>query len=79
MQEQNKNLKVVFTLSEPSEDWTNHVGRIDAEMVKQEMPDYMQRVFYTCGPPAMVQAMENLLKELGVPTARIKTENFPGY
>jgi ferredoxin-NADP reductase len=79
MQRQNKSLKVVFTVSEVSESWTGYTGRIDAEMIKKEIPDYMERVFYTCGPPAMVKAMENLLKDIKVPKKNIKKEDFPGY
>jgi len=79
MQERNKNLKVVFTVSEPSESWTGYRGRINAQMIEKEIPDYMERVFYTCGPPRMVEAMERLLMDLGVPQEHIKKENFPGY
>lgn len=79
MHVRNKNLKVVFTVSEPNESWMGHTGRINAQMIETEIPDYMQRVFYTCGPPRMVEAMENLLKSLGVPQKQIKKENFPGY
>jgi len=79
MQERNKNLKVVFTVSEPSESWTGYRGRINAQMVEKEIPDYMERIFYTCGPPRMVEAMDRLLKDLGVPPKQIKKENFPGY
>jgi len=79
MQERNKNLKVVFTVSEPNEGWTGYRGRINAQTVEKEIPDYMERVFYTCGPPTMVEAMDRLLKDLGVPQEQIKKENFPGY
>jgi len=79
MQERNKNLKVVFTVSEPSESWTGYRGRINAQMIEREIPDYMERVFYTCGPPRMVEAMEKLLGDLHVPQKQIKKENFPGY
>jgi len=79
MQEQNKNLKVVFTVSEASESWTGHIGRINAEMIIKEISDYKKRTFYTCGPPAMVEAMENLLKDLNISQEKIKKENFPGY
>ena len=79
MQEQNKNLKVVFTVSEASESWTGYTGRINAEMIVKEIPDYKERTFYICGPPAMVEAMENLLKDLNVPQEEIKKENFSGY
>ena len=79
MQERNENLKVVFTVSEPSESWTGYKGRINTQMVEKEIPDYIERVFYICGPPAMVEAMHNLLKNLDVPQKQIKEENFPGY
>lgn len=79
MQEQNRNLKVVFTVSEAGENWTGYTGRIDAQMIEKEIPDYTERVFYICGPPGMVDAMENLLKDLNIPQENIKKENFPGY
>lgn len=79
MQERNKNLKVVFTLDHPGEDWTGYIGYIDARMIKKEMPDYMERVFYTCGPPGMIRAMVNLLVDLKLPKDQIKREIFSGY
>jgi ferredoxin-NADP reductase len=79
MQQQNSNLRVVHTLSEPSKEWKGLTGRIDAEMLKKEIPDYPERTFYTCGPPAMVEAMTTLLKNLSIPQEQIRAENFPGY
>ena len=79
MQERNKSLKVIFTVSEPSENWNGQTGRINSEMIKREIPDYIERLFYTSGPPAMVDTMVNLLKDLGVPKKQIKKEEFPGY
>jgi ferredoxin-NADP reductase len=79
MQQRNKNIKVVFTLDQASPSWKGYTGIINAEMVKSEIPDYAQTNFYTCGPPAMVEAIERLLKELGIPESQIRKENFPGY
>jgi len=79
MQERNRNLKVVFTLDQPTEDWTGHKGYINVQMVKKEIPDYMDRVFYVCGPPGMTRAMENLLRDLNLPKTQIKREIFSGY
>lgn len=79
MQKQNGNLKVVHVLSQPPEAWKGYTGRINVEIIENEIPDYAERVFYTCGPPAMVEAMEKLLGELGCPKERLKKENFPGY
>ena len=79
MQKQNKSLKVVHTLSAPSEAWKGYTGYIDEAMIKKEVPDFEERAFYTCGPPKMVEAMENLLDSLDVPKGQVKKENFYGY
>lgn len=79
MQRENPNLKVVHTLAEAGEDWKGYRGYIDAAMVKKEIPDYEERVFYSCGPPAMVEAMEGLLVKMGVKKENIREENFSGY
>ena len=79
MQQQNKNLKVVFILSEASSGWKGATGLITMEMIKKEMPDYKETVFYTCGPPAMVEAMEKLIEALGLPKTQLKREYFAGY
>jgi ferredoxin-NADP reductase len=79
MRRQNKNLKLIFTLNEPDKDWKGYRGNINAEMIKNEIPEYASTVFYVCGPPAMVQAMEGLLKVIRIPTENIREENFAGY
>ncbi len=79
MQDQNTKLRIVFTLSEPSESWMMSRGRISANMIKKEIPDFMERDFYVCGPPGIVRAMEELLKELGLSPNQIIKEEFPGY
>lgn len=79
MQKENAHLKVVLCVGEATPDWTGYSGRIDSTMVKREIPDYRERVFYTCGPPAMVKAMDTLLEDIGVPSDQIRKENFTGY
>ena len=36
-------------------------------------------MFYTCGPPAMVEVMEKLVESLGLPKTQLKREYFAGY
>lgn len=79
MQEENNNLKAVHTLINPPSDWEGYTGYIDAGMVRKEIPDYSSRVFYTCGPPAMVGTMKKLLKKLNLPKKQIIIENFSAY
>ncbi len=79
VQKEKPNIKVIETITRPELDWKGVTGRINAEMVKKFIPDYMERTFYTSGPKKMVDAMVSLLRELGVPEEQIKQEYFPGY
>jgi len=79
MQQQNRHLKVVFTVNEPAADWHGAVGVINMDMVKREVSDYKETMFYTCGPPAMVEVMEKLVESLGLPKTQLKREYFAGY
>jgi ferredoxin-NADP reductase len=79
MQRQNSNVKIVFTLDEPGQNWTGYKGIITSDLIKNEVSDYSERVFYICGPPAMVKAMEDLLNRLNIPPIHIKRESWPGY
>ena len=53
-------------------------GFIDAEIIKHEIPDYLERLFYISGPPGMVDAMKDILINLGISRFAIKTDFFPG-
>lgn len=73
-------LRVVHLLSEAQVGFVGSVGRINADVIKHEIPDYSERKFYLCGPPQMVEAMRLILtEELGVPPGMMVTENFQGY
>ncbi len=53
--------------------------KIDQHMIMTSVPDYMSRTYYLSGPPAMVNAFNDMLKELGIPNGRIKKDFFPGF
>jgi len=68
----------VLSVAEPG--FKGSVGRINVELIKQEIPDYLERKFYLCGPPQMVKAMRKILEEeLNLDNSKIVTENFQGY
>jgi ferredoxin-NADP reductase len=77
--QKNENLKLVFTLNEAPPQWKGATGIINADMVKRELPDYKETIFYACGPPPMVKAMEALIESLGLPKTQLKLEYFTGY
>jgi ferredoxin-NADP reductase len=79
MQGQNRNLKVILALAEAGPEWKGRTGRINADMIREEVPDCLAAVFYICGPPAMVEAMLTVLRDLGVAENNVRTENLTGY
>ncbi|MFA6130432.1 MAG: FAD-dependent oxidoreductase [Candidatus Omnitrophota bacterium] len=73
-------LRVAHVLCEAEQGFKCTVGRIDAGLIKNEIPDYLERKFYLCGPPQMVEAMRKILAdELGLSGEKIVMENFQGY
>jgi len=82
MEKKNRNLSLTYMISsgEPPEGSNIKAERLDAGTVKNEIPDYQDRVFYVCGPPGMVKAMITMLKdELSLSPDKIVHENFMGY
>jgi ferredoxin-NADP reductase/nitrite reductase/ring-hydroxylating ferredoxin subunit len=89
----NKNLRIIYTISEEesgqereqissSNKWEGERGRIDEAMLTKYLSDddIKNSIFYTCGPPGMLKAMQMLLQdELHIPKERIKIEEFTGY
>lgn len=54
-------------------------GIVDENMIKADVPDYIERNFYISGPHGMVSAFQKSLSKLGVPKRNIKVDFFPGY
>ena len=77
--QQNQNLKLHFVLNQASPDWKGATGIITADMIKQELPDFKENIFYCCGPPGMVTAMGQLIEGIGLPKSQLKLEYFTGY
>lgn len=75
-------IKTVYALTDQTkiaQDWAGERGRINADMVKKYVPDFSERIFYLSGPRSMVDAFENVLKNMGVKKEKIKTDFFPGF
>ena len=83
MAKDNQHLRIIHSLSAPGIDkgtWSGRTGYIDEQMIKEEVADYKERVFYICGPPRMVEALTGILKnKLNLPKDKIRLENFAGY
>jgi glycine betaine catabolism B len=79
LSQKNKNLKLVFTVGQASPQWRGLVGNLTADVIKRELPDFKDNVFFTCGPPHMISAMEKLVESLGLPAEKLKKDLFTGY
>jgi ferredoxin-NADP reductase len=79
LQQKNKYLKIVLILNEADSEWKGATGVITTDMIRQEIPDYKETMFYTCGPPKMVEIIEKLVAQLGLPDSQLKREYFTGY
>ena len=76
----NNKIKIVYTVTDcQSQDKKCIFGRIDEDLLKSNINDLHERIFFIFGPPAMVEAMNKLCIGLGCNKEYIKTENFIGY
>lgn len=70
--------EVVLTLTrrQPA-GWSGYARRIDREMLSEvAFPVAQQPLCMVCGPTPLVEAVANILVELGHPAERVKTERF---
>ncbi len=79
--QQRLGVKVVYTLTDANvpAGWQGHQGFINADLIKQELPDYQERLFYVSGSHQFVTGVKDALHHLGVSHSHIKTDFFPGY
>ncbi len=70
------NIKLVISVTRPQEGdgWTGETGHINADMIKREAPDVLERVSYICGPLPFVNAIKDALVQLNVPKDEIKAD-----
>jgi ferredoxin-NADP reductase len=75
-------LKVIYAITGRSKipaNWDGRVGRITAQMIKDEVPDYKHCIFYLSGPNAMINEFEEALNAMQVKKDHIKKDFFPGF
>ncbi len=79
IERENKNLKVLHTLTRAGDTWQGCRERVCESMITREIPDYKEFVFYLCGPPVMLDSMVSILDSLDIPKEQVKQESFVGY
>ena len=76
------NFSYVPTLTEESlspSEWDGEIGRINEEMIKKYVSELNASKYFFSGPPAMVTALKETVKGMGVPSEKIIFEEFEGY
>ena len=78
MAERMDNLTLVTVLVRAQDDWSGERGFISADILTRYLPPALYRRFqyFICGPGPLMDAMEEVLPEIGVPADRIHTERF---
>jgi len=79
---QNSGIKTLYVVSDVGAQISapNTVrGIVNSDIIKQYIPDYVDCMFYISGTHSMVEAMQNVLRQLGVSHHKVKTDFFPGY
>jgi len=82
LEAKNPNYRFIGTMTKPDESgkaWHGEKGHINREMLTRFIDDLTVPTYYTAGPPAMVDAMTNMLIEAGVNSDQIRAEQFSGY
>jgi ferredoxin-NADP reductase len=75
----NPNLRVVLTMTDDAE-WDGETRRIDADLLRDHLgADLGAFTYLVAGPKPMVEAMETMLAEAGVPEEQVRPERFSGY
>lgn len=70
--------RIVHVLSEPPDNWTGPTGMIGPDLIEATFsaPETKAWLYVLCGPPAMMESVENALIKNGVPPNLIRLERF---
>jgi glycine betaine catabolism B len=72
----NLHVRVILSRADGDPEWTGERGRLSVPLLKQWVADWQTAPVYVCGPQAMMDGMNDLLRELGTPAEHIHTEAF---
>ena len=75
-------IKTIYTLTDLEnipKNWNGEKGRVNGEMIRKNVPDYKEALYYLSGPYSLVVGFEELLYKMGIKSKNIKKDFFPGY
>ena len=75
----NGGIEMTYVLEEPPQGWRGPTGFITSRIIRDEVPDPADQNWYLCGPPPMVDCLEQALESLDIPAAQVFKEKLAGY
>lgn len=67
---------VTVTQSQSGQSWLGLTGRLNPEMLKSVVPDFLDRMIFVCGPDLFMSAIKDLIVNLNFPMERYHEESF---
>lgn len=76
IKEQNPNFNCTISITRPSygDNWQGRTGRIDINLLKENIIDIKNSLYYICGPLEFVKTNISMLESLGAKKEQIKTD-----
>lgn len=70
-------LQIIYVVENPPVDWEHEEGFVTAALLERRLPrERYARHYFLCGPPVMIEAVEDALEEYGVAVSHIHKEKF---
>jgi ferredoxin-NADP reductase len=82
LEQSNPNFRLICTMSDMGQsqkDWAGERGWIEKEMLSRYLAVLQGPIYYSAGPPAMVDVVRKMLANAGVDEDDIRSEDFVGY
>ena len=69
----NPRMKALLTVTDETEGWKGHVGKIDTPLIREAGVD-PEALYYICGPPSMIHELVDALRALGIRRKQMRYE-----
>ena len=76
IKDENKNFNYIVTITRTNDgdNWTGRTGRINIDLLKQNIDNVENSLYYLCGPLEFIKAKIAMLESLGAKKEQIKTD-----
>jgi ferredoxin-NADP reductase len=79
IERENESIRLVLVMTDDA-GWEGEKRHIDADVLREHLDGELDKyVYLAAGPPGMVEAMETILREEGLPEEQVLLSRFAGY